>query len=110
MIYRKSQEMHTAIQIYKSYNQIIFRIYANVKPLPKHLHYVHDIYELIVDLSPPYGCWVNNQFVRNFTNYQVAWSILLERIRTLSKQFGFTVPYAQLNKWHKWGKELGDFE
>ena len=106
MIYRKQQEMYTAIQIYKSYHQIIFRIYARVKPLPKILNPVHDIYELIVDLAPPYGCWVNKQFVRYFGNHQVAWSILLERIRTLSTQFGFKVPYDQLRRWNKMGDDF----
>lgn len=100
MIERKKQEMNVAIQIYKSYHKIIFRIYAQVKPLPKILNPVHDIYELIVNLAPPYECWLNGQFIRNFTNFEVAYSILLERVRTLSKQFGFEVPYDKLRVWH----------
>lgn len=100
MIERKKQEMYTAMQVYKSYHKITFRIYTSTKPLPKILHYVHSIYELTVDLSPPYGCWLNSQFVRNFTNFEVAYNILLERIRTLSKQFGFKIPYEKLRVWH----------
>ena len=100
MIERKTQEMNTAMQLYKSYHKIIFRIYASTKPLPKVLGWVHGIYELKIDLSPPYGCWFNNRFIQNFTNFQVAYSILLERVRTLSRQFGFEVPYDKLRIWH----------
>ena len=100
MIERKKQELYTAMQIYKSYHTVTFRIYASTRPLPKVLAPVHDIYELMIDLSPPYGCWLNKQFVHYFTNFKVAYSILLERVRTLSTQFGFNVPYDKLRVWH----------
>jgi len=100
VIEHKKQELYTAIQLYKSYHNIIFRIYASKKPLPKVLSWVHSIYELKINLSPPYECWLNHQFVRNFTNFEVAYSILLERVRTLSTQFGFNVPYDKLRVWH----------
>ena len=100
MIERKKQEMYTAMQLYKSYHKIIFRLYVSAKPLPKALYPISSIYELSINLSPPYDCYLNNNFVRNFTSFNVAYSILLERVRTLSKQFGFDVPYDKLRVWH----------
>jgi len=99
MITRKTQIMNTAIQLYKHDNQVFFRIFAQIKPFSKHLTSVHDIYELIIDLKPPYGCWLNKLWVRNFGKREIAFSILLERVRSLCSQFGFSVPYKELRKW-----------
>ena len=98
MIERKIQELHTAIQLYKHDDFITFRVFAQKKPFQKHLQWVHSIYDIQIQIVPPFACLMDMRPIRNFTSKKEAVSILLERVRTLSTQFGFTVSYSQLNK------------
>ena len=104
MIERKTQELHTARQLFKHDNFIVFRIFAQKKPLTKGLEWVHSIYEIKIQIIPPYSCYLDKRHIRHFTSKKEAASILLERVRTLSTQFGFSVPYYKLRTW------LGDWD
>lgn len=101
MITRKKQELYTAMQIFKHDDIVTFRIYAQVKPLPKQIGMLHDIYDLKIQIVPPYACFINHLHIRDFPNLKTAYSILLERVRSLCQQFGFKVPYRELWKWQR---------
>ena len=98
MIYRKTQELNTAIQLYKHNKIITFRIFAQKKPLQKRLEWVHSIYDLQIQIESPFLCNIDKRYIRNFTSKKEAVSILLERVRTLCTQFGFNVPYSELRR------------
>lgn len=91
MIERKKLEMNVARQYFKNNNQIFFRIYATKHKFPIQISPNSNwpIYELIIDTKPPFGCWVNGRFVREFPSWKEAWVILQERVNTMSRQFGF---------------------
>ena len=97
MIHRRIQELHVARQIFKHDNIIVFRIYAQKRALPKKLEPFDNIYEFKVQTIPPYSCWLNGQYHHDMTDSKVAWSILLERVGTVSRQFGFGSYYGLLN-------------
>jgi hypothetical protein len=101
MIVRRKKQMNLAMQLYRHDNIIVFRIYAQVKEFPRFLMSHHCVYELKVQVVPPYSCWQQHQYVRDFSSHEIAWSILLERIRSFCSQFGFDVPYTQLRIWEK---------
>lgn len=96
--FRRKQELNVARQLFKHDNIIVFRIYAQKKPLPKVLNRFDAIYEFKVQTISPYSCWLNGVYHHDFADGKVAWSILLERAGSLSRQFGFGSAY-ELLKW-----------
>ena len=99
MIERKTQEMSVARQLFKSYGFIIFRIYARKKPLPKVLQSVDMVYELKIQTIPPFEAILNGNHAMNFLRWREAYSTLSERVRTISRQFGFVTPISVTQYW-----------
>ena len=91
MIERNKQELKLARQLFKHDDHMIFRIFATVHKLPKTFPHYHEskIYELKVQTVPPYSCYINYQYIRDFQTWKTAWSISQERVNTVSRQFGF---------------------
>lgn len=101
MIERSKKELHLARQLYKHDNHVIFRIYAYVHELPKTLPWYHNsaIYNLRVQTVEPFACYINHQYIRNFSQRKIAFAITQERVNTISRQFGFSRKY--IGDWFK---------
>ena len=82
-------------QIYR-HNEIVFRIYASVHKLPKtSLSHTMPVYELKIGTTYPYPMYLNGKYMHDALDWKSAFSILTERVNTISRQFGLSRIYLK---------------
>jgi len=54
---------------------------------------------LRVQTIEPFACYIDYQYIRNFSQREVAFAITQERVNSISRQFGFEGKY--IGEWFK---------